>query len=438
MQSSLKNPEKSDKLQFYLEKTLNQTHTDVALLLKFMYKRFLKYSNNDKKWFYFETKCNKWLIFDKNKSPVYELMSKHIVNEFLYLSNIYTNQVCEALNDGENSMEDADKSIDNDFDEITINDLIAKSKLCSEICLKLTNKTFCSRVNTIVEKILESDDFIDVLDKRPHLLGFKNGVYDFAESRFREAYPEDLLSMNLDYDYNSIVNQLSYDPKVIEEIKMYFNSLVDDSELLINSLKNFLDGSKSGPIYVWLNYNDITNYEDKTENSDHIIKTTQADDKELNNHLYNHYLTEFMENIFEKYFGILPAWILRKRKICPGTPMKELCSVIRKRICLVLHDNVNEKEYNTNTLTNFLEHNEIEIRDIYKDAIKCRPQFGIILATTKSDLKINELNLPAKIIKIKFRTKLPNSNQQNLYTQDYLKDKYPIWKNHLIPYLLSH
>lgn len=495
----------SEKLRFYLEKTLNQTQTDIALLLKFMYKRYLKYSNKEKHWFYFDPRKNKWIIYGRGTNPLHELMSKNVVNEYLYLSNYYTAQVSEILTNGLERSEGEDE----EYDEIIINDYIAKSKLCSEICLKLTNKTFCNRVSTICEKLFENNDFQDLLDKRPHLIGFRNGVYDFTESRFRESYPEDLVSISIDYPYNQVVNELSYDPKIVDEIKEYFKTMVNDPEVLIQLFKSVLNGSVLGPMYIWLNYKSakykaperdsippkspppeketeteeqkikpkiLANQEsekaiesenllkvlmgteilvdekqikkelenDKDKDKDKAKEKEKAKDKEKEKEKENQivkpdlpelYLDQFLEKVFEKYFSDLPAWVLRKRKIGPNAPLKELFSVVRKRVCLVIHDGTHSWDYNMSTIQSFIGHEKIEIRDVYRDPLMCQPQFRLILATEESDFKMGDLDGSKDLQKIEFKT--DKSLNLNKKEQDKLLMKFDIWKQHFMNYLLS-
>ena len=39
------------------------------------------------------------------------------------------------------------------------------------------------------------------MDQNPYLLGFKNGVIDFKEKRFRQGYPEDYITKSTKMDY---------------------------------------------------------------------------------------------------------------------------------------------------------------------------------------------------------------------------------------------
>ena len=59
-----------------------------------------------------------------------------------------------------------------------------------------------------------NDDIANKLNSIPHIISFKNGVYDLKQKEFRERYKYDYCTFCLDYDYSD-----EYDNNIITEIK---------------------------------------------------------------------------------------------------------------------------------------------------------------------------------------------------------------------------
>ena len=151
----------SNEKQNLLEKTLHCTPTDIALVLKYLYKDNLRFSN--KNWYYYNN--NKWNISDKTNSPIFNLIKTHLINEYLLLANQFNNKVVEFNNITE-------------LDEIIKNDYMYKAKLCNSVCIKLSNKSFILKINTICEKLFEDDLFIQKLNRNRNMIAFDNGVFN--------------------------------------------------------------------------------------------------------------------------------------------------------------------------------------------------------------------------------------------------------------------
>ena len=81
--------------------------------------------------------------------------------------------------------------------------------------------------------MLKDDTFFERLDAVPYLIGFDNGVYDLNEDRFREGYPDDMISMTTGYDFTTEDNDtVDYDIK-----KKLISAIFEDADTCIYTLK---------------------------------------------------------------------------------------------------------------------------------------------------------------------------------------------------------
>jgi len=74
-------------------------------------------------------------------------------------------------------------------------------KTLNHIAMKLEDSGFKDNVVKEMREYFYDRQFMQNLDSKKHLLGFKNGVWDFHMDHFRTASPEDCVSINVGYDY---------------------------------------------------------------------------------------------------------------------------------------------------------------------------------------------------------------------------------------------
>ena len=70
-----------------------------------------------------------------------------------------------------------------------------------KICEKIKDNTKKNNIMREARDLFHNADFIEKMDQNPYLLGFKNGVIDFKEKRFRQGYPEDYITKSTKMDY---------------------------------------------------------------------------------------------------------------------------------------------------------------------------------------------------------------------------------------------
>ena len=111
---------------------------------------------------------------------------------------------------------------------------------------------FKSHVMTECAEMFRDERIIDMLDKDPYLIAFKNGVYDFANDIFRAGKPEDYISVALPIEYEDY-GTIDH-PKVME-VEEFFRKIFPDDEVrnyFLNQVcQVFVGGNQEKQILFW-------------------------------------------------------------------------------------------------------------------------------------------------------------------------------------------
>lgn len=207
-------------------------HVDIAkACYEKFHTEFVCASITAKMWFQFEN--HRWRKIDAGV-----FLRKRLSEDFVEkLSEIATDlcvKACHTDNSGEKTMYDIEQ------------------KKAKKLIAALKNTGFKSACLVECQEVFYKEDFLNNLNKIPHLFCFKNGVYDLKANVFRPGVPEDYLSkqsptMYVDYDAD--------DPAVVQ-VHDLFCKVFPDSELREYFLDVysdvFLAGNTRKEFYFWI------------------------------------------------------------------------------------------------------------------------------------------------------------------------------------------
>jgi len=336
----------SNDLDDILEKTLNQSPSNLALLLKFLYYDTVRF--NGKVWYHF--KDHRWQISDN--TPLEDIVKNHLINRYLDLTNTYNNLVIEYQSLMAQEQEGSKNIIPY---ELTINDLIYKSKLCSDLCVMLNNHTFIQKILAVGEHVFLEKDFEYTIDLQPQLLGFNNGVYDLDQKKLNIGHSSDLISMTVGYDFQYNDGTPS---KILNQLNLFFNNKSQISKDFLTQIRKMLHGNQRYP----------------------VIQVYGLDNAGI----------EFFETLLSKclgdYLGRLPISLLSKKKFSYKETNSELVDNCKKRICLMSQgfETISNEDFNLDMMDKLLVENSLHIRKAYDKLNDYHPQFGLVVL---SDLK---------------------------------------------------
>lgn len=184
---------------------------DIATVLHHIYKdEFLCASVKSNTWFQF--KDHRWSEIDSGTT-----LRKYISTELRQLYKNKADSINHTISELPDGSDDKLKKL---------------SSICQRICeiaARLGRTNDKKNIMTEAKELFYDGTFYQKLDTNPYLLGFKNGVIDFKEKKFRRGYPEDYLSKNTNIIYKEINENI--DRLIIDEITDFMRKLFPEPEL---------------------------------------------------------------------------------------------------------------------------------------------------------------------------------------------------------------
>lgn len=217
---------------------VNGCHTDVAKILYNEYgNEFVCTSISNKEWYQF--KDHIWKPLDKGTA----------LRERISADNgIIIKQLRRKLREVQDTLqiltEETDKNEKKDYEKRLkkIKDLIRQCKATP----------FKNHVMVEAQEVFYNPEFYNLLNKNPHIIAFKNGVYDFENKLFRDGNPEDYLSISLPIEY---VDYGFLDHPDVMEVDDFFQKVFPDKEVrdyfLDQMSRIFIGGNHDKIIQFW-------------------------------------------------------------------------------------------------------------------------------------------------------------------------------------------
>ena len=362
-------------LQDYLEMTLNANPTNIALLLKYLYYSVVRY--NGKRWYHF--KGHRWYKIyingDDDLNPLEFLMKNELVNKYLDLSQFYSSLVPQyrsKIDNLVNAKGDIRKSIetewkgfewdeewkwdpiDNDSNTnedlvrkmvvrytLKINDLIYKTKMCSEMCINLTNHSFLQKIITVCEHFFLQSDFSYLLNSNTKFIGFENGVFNLETGNLENGHPNQLVSMSVGYD-------CTWKSKNSKKGKKKKDTGKNQWEEISQLFKER---------YPILQIYGLTDHKHLLQIKNKIIEC------------------------LGDYWGELPISMLGKKKFGYNETNTELVANCKKRIIIMEQDAecISNSDFNSDVIELLLKNEFVHTRKAYEKSMDYRLNFGILI-----------------------------------------------------------
>ena len=195
-------------------------------------------------------------------------------------------------------------------------------------------------------------DFYSNCDEDHYLLGLPNGVYDFHKMKLRDAYPEDMITLQMGVPLDE---SLSYDHPDVKYMMDFFRKVLYKPDLIDFSLKHTatcLMGGNTDKLFV-MNIGPTA----------HNGKTTRA---------------TLDRYTFGKYSGKLPLGVLVGKTPDSTTPDPAIAGTKGTRM-QQLDESNKLQELNASFLKNRTGNDEIRCRPLYSNGFHMIPQFTLVL-----------------------------------------------------------
>ena len=375
----------------------------IAALTKFLYSNtFVCTDIGKNKWLHFNgiiwMNCNKGVYLSK-------LFDTDLYSLFHYWS---VKLMRENVSDGVKIMRNYYAKCCSDFASFVRNPL--KKKMLLSMCAE----HFYWDNEHILNQTIKSVSFEEVLDTNKYLIGFRNGVYDLSLDTFRDAKPDDFISLstqNFYYSYNW------NDPCVIE-INSFLRKVFPKQDILRYVMKmfaSFLDGDIEEQFYIFTGNG--SNGKSK--------------------------LVELFQMSFGEYVCTLPVSLITGKRTPSSSATPELARMKGKRLGVMHESNVSES-INLGLIKAISGGDKMYARALHSDPIEFRPTFQLLLLCNDKPKKIDPYDFATwrRIVVVNFSSTfvdVPDPEDDTQFQKDNnLYKKLALWKEAFVWILVQY
>lgn len=399
-----------ETIQAYKTRALSRTHHDVAILIKRLFEHeYVCSSLVNKTWYQYRN--HRWEEVQIG-FPIRKYISKGLPKEYIELKE-YLYEKREALL---KELSEAKDEKNNDEKITSLKTSLKKITVKLENVEKLIEKfkTVPFKDNVLREccELFYQKDFEDKIDGNPGLLGFENGVFDLDKNEFRDGCPDDLITFSTKIDYV----EYKQDAKETEEVESFLKQILPNKEVR-KYVKLLFSTYLSG-------YN--------REEKFHILTGTGSNGKSK--------LVELFEITLGDYCHKFPITLLTSKRAASNAATPELAGTRGKRLG-TLQEPDESARINVGFMKELTGRDMIYARPLYKEPIKFRPQFKLLLMCNHMpDIPSDDGGTWRRIRVIKFTSKFVDDPQaENEYKIDRkLSEKMEYWKSAFVFILLKN
>jgi P4 family phage/plasmid primase-like protien len=289
-----------------------------------------------------------------------------------------------------------------------------KKKQLWRIVLDLKKTAYKSNVMKECECFFTDEKFEDVLDSRPHLIGFENGVYDLRMHEFRDGIPDDYITYSTGRHYIPF-NSKSEEAQEIDK----FLSQVFTNSVVFKYIKDMfacvLDGSvRQEKFYI---------FNGKGSNGKSV-------------------LLSFLQKAIGDYYCILPIALLTQKRTQSNSAQAEVERTKGRRLTVMQEPGDGEK-LNIGLMKELTGGDRILTRGLFKDPIEFRPQFKMIMTCNDlPEVSSDDGGTWRRIRVVQFTSKFtdnPDQKKLNEFRADpELMSKFDRWADTFISMLIDH
>jgi len=225
-----------------------------------------------------------------------------------------------------------------------------RSKSLLEISLKLKRAGYNDSIIKVCKVLFTDPKFEELLDSRPHLIGFENGVYDMRLHEFREGLPDDYISFSTGRHY------MPYNPHTAEavEIQAFLAQVFTNPSIrkfALDVFASILDGGIRHEKF-------------------YIFTGSGSNSKSK--------LLELVQKAVGEYYCILPIALLTQKRTASNAAQSELERTRGRRFAVMQEPSEGEK-LNIGLMKELSGGDTIICRGLFKEPIQFKPQFKMIM-----------------------------------------------------------
>lgn len=222
---------KNESVKYYAKESLNGSHWDIAMALHAMYcEEFVCASVPSKTWFQFRS--HKWEEIEEGIF-LRQRISDTIVKQYCEMGKEVVMKLGEVTDKAEEAMYNA------------------RLKQIRKLICNLKSAPYKNNIMKEAMEVFYDRRFKAKLDQNPHLIGFRNGIYDLKTNLFRCGYPEDFVSKCIPIDYK----EYDESSQAVQDVKEFLHKIFPDSSIRTYFLDTYSDifvgGNSQKKVYIW-------------------------------------------------------------------------------------------------------------------------------------------------------------------------------------------
>ena len=345
---------------------------DVARVAAAYFENGLVYSNNSV-WWWFSEDEHRWKR-DKEGHHLSKMLSTKIADLYKTRGTYWKAQASQ--------------------DEDNRDKYETYSKCAFLIALNLANTVSKKHYIKECSALLHNDKFEEeLLNEKPHLMGFTNGVYDFKEKVFRDGRPDDYISFSTNikyvpYDPESneaqIINDFLAKVFVNDELRTYYTDMAAMT----------LDGSIRREQFL-------------------VATGSGANGKSKAN--------ELQQKCMGDYYCIIPIALLTQKRAASNSAQSELERTKGRRFA-VLQEPSEGETINIGLMKELTGGDRIQARGLFKEPVEFKPQFKMMLVCNDlPEVPSNDGGTWRRIRVLQYKSKFvdePRPNKPNEFEMD--------------------
>lgn len=369
-------------------------HYDVACVVHAMYKHQYRFTTKDL-WYNFREDKHRWTR-SKEGLQLRTILSRDVCTKFLERATHWNRQVSESL------------------DEEDVSKYQGWAKILQEIALKLKSCGFKDSVMKECKAQFCDENFEQLLDSHPHLIGFENGVYDLRLHEFREGIPDDYISFSTGRNYqpynpnapevneiNEFLSQVFTNPAICKYMKDIFSSTIDG-------------GVRHEKFYIFTGSG--SNGKSK--------------------------IMELVQMMMGDYYCIMPIALLTQKRAASNSAQAELERTRGRRFAIMQEPSDGEK-INIGLMKELSGGDRIQCRGLYKEPIEFKPQFKMIMTCNElPEVPSDDGGTWRRIRVVDYSSKFkedPDPNNPKEFMMDTeLGDKFERWADTFISMIIEN
>jgi P4 family phage/plasmid primase-like protien len=370
------------------------SHFDVACVVHAMYKHQYRFTTKDI-WYTFREDKHRW-VRSKEGLKLRIILSRDVCTKFLERATYWNKQVSESLEE-----EEVDK-------------YQKQAKALQEIALKLKSCGYKDSVMKECKAQFCDENFEQLLDSHPHLIGFENGVYDLRLHEFREGIPDDYISFSTNRNYmpfnpnapevgeiNEFLSQVFTNPEICKYVKDIFSSTIDGC-VRHEKFYIFTGSGSNGKSKI----------------------------------------LELIQLMMGDYYCIMPIALLTQKRAASNSAQAELERTRGRRFAIMQEPSDGEK-INIGLMKELSGGDRIQCRGLYKEPIEFKPQFKMIMTCNElPEVPSDDGGTWRRIRVVDFSSKFvenPDPNDPKQFMMDTeLGDKFERWADTFISMIIEN